>query len=411
MMRWLVDLKIAMTNLKATKVRTALTILGIVIGVASVTMVFALGEGAKNMVRGQVETLGENMLTVRPGKATRDAAGNVTGYNFLAALSASTLTEHDLHTVQHTPGVATAAPLMLVTGSVSNLEQKVAQGTIVATTPEAREVLDLGIRVGEFIMPNSPRGTVVLGDDLAISLLGSDTVIGQKVVLRGQEFTVSGVLKDFTSSASVSNVFDLNRVAFIQMDDGRAFNQGIAQIQQINARTEENAAPQKVGTDISAALLKNHGEEEDFSVLRAEETVQLTDSVFKVLTSFTSAVASISIIVGGVGIMNIMLVSVTERTREIGIRKAVGATNQQILSQFLTESLLMSIVGGIFGVIFGYILAYLGGTLFLGFMPGITFEIIGISLGVSLLVGLLFGAWPAIKAARKDPIEALRYFQ
>ena len=409
-MRWLVDLKIALTNLKATKVRTALTILGIVIGVASVTMVFALGEGAKNMVQGQVQTLGDNMLTVRPGKATRDAAGNVTGYNFLAALSASTITEHDLRTVAEVPGVANSTPLMLVTGSVSNLDHKVAQGTIVATTPAAKDVLDLGIRVGGFITEDSPRGTVVLGDELAVALLGSDTVIGQKVLLRGQEFTVSGVLKDFTSSASVSNVFDLNHTAFIQFDDGKAFNQGIAQIQQINSRSSEGSDPKKVSEAVHAALLKNHGGEEDFSVLRAEETVQLTDSVFKVLTSFTSAVAGISIIVGGVGIMNIMLVSVTERTREIGIRKAVGATNHQILSQFLIESLLMSIVGGIVGVIIGYALAYLGGT-FLGFMPGITLGIIGIALGVSLLVGLLFGAWPAIKAARKDPIEALRYFQ
>jgi len=409
-MRWLVDFKIALTNLKATKVRTALTILGIVIGVASVTMVFALGEGAKNMVRGQVESLGENMLTVRPGKATRDGAGNVTSYNFLAALSASTLTEHDLKTVASTSGIEKAAPLMLVTGSVSNSDHRVAHGTIVATTPEAQNVLDLGIRVGEFITPNSPRGTVVLGDDLAIKLLGSDTVIGQKILLRGQEFTVSGVLKDFTNSASVSNVFDLNNVAFIQMDDGKAFNQGIAQIQQINARSAGGTNPSQVAGDAFKAMLNNHGGEEDFSVLRAEETVQLTDSVFKILTSFTSAVAGISIIVGGVGIMNIMLVSVTERTREIGIRKAVGATNQQILSQFLIESLMMSIVGGVFGVLFGYALAYLGGT-FLGFMPGITLGIVGIALGVSLLVGLLFGAGPAIKAARKDPIEALRYFQ
>ncbi len=409
MMRWLVDFKIALTNLKATKVRTMLTILGIVIGVSSVTVVFALGEGAKNMVRGQVQALGENMLTVRPGKAIRDANGKVTSYNFLAALSASTLTEHDVQTVAKTPGVGLAAPLMLVTGSVSSRD-KGSQGTIVATDPDAAKVLDLDIRAGAFIDAESPRGTVVLGNDLATALLGSDVAIGQSVTIRGQPFTVSGILKHFESSASVSNVFDLNQVAFVQMDDGKAFNQGIAQIQQINIRATDTGAAKQTSQAVFNALLQNHGGEEDFSVLRPEETVQLTDSVFKTLTTFTSAVASISIVVGGVGIMNIMLVSVTERTREIGIRKAVGATNTQILSQFLIEALLMTIVGGVLGIMFGYVLAYLAGT-FLGFMPGITWHIVGVALGVSVCTGLLFGAWPAFKAARKDPIEALRYFQ
>lgn len=410
MMRWLVDFKIAFTNLKAARVRTALTILGIVIGVASVTVVLALGEGAKNMIRGQIHTLGENMLTVRPGKAIRDEHGKVTSYNFLAALSASTLTERDVQTVTKTAGVEQAAPLMLLTGSVTNHDHTKTQGTIVATSSDAGDVLDLGLRAGAFIAPDSPRGTVVLGNDLAIALLGSDVAIGQTVILRGQDFTVSGVLKHFDSSASVSNVFDLNQAAFIQMDDGKGFNQGIAQIQQINIRTHDQSSAAAASKAVFDALLANHGGEEDFSVLRPEETVQLTDTVFSVLTTFTSAVASISIIVGGVGIMNIMLVSVTERTREIGIRKAVGATNVQILSQFLIEALLMTIVGGVLGLLAGYVLAYVAGT-FLGFMPGISTSIVCVALGVSLGIGLLFGAWPAIKAARKDPIEALRYFQ
>lgn len=410
MTRLFVDLKIATTNLKATKMRTALTILGIVIGVTAITVVLALGEGAKNMVRGQIAQLGEDMLTVRPGKAIRDAQGNVTNYNFLAALSSSTLTEHDLKTIQQTQGIIAAAPLMLVTGSVSTEEKPSSHGTIIATTPDSFEVLRLAMRRGEFISPNTPRNTVVLGDSLALQLLGSDVAIGHKVNLRGQEFTVSGILKHFDSSASVSGAFDLNNVAFIQMDDGKAFNQGIAQIQQINARAETSGEAETIAGRVHEQLLQNHGGEEDFSVLRPEETVQLTDSIFRVLTNFASVAAGVSIIVGGIGIMNIMLVSVTERTREIGIRKAVGATNHQILSQFLIESLVMSIVGGIAGIIFGYVLAYIGGTI-LGFMPGISWQILATALVVSVAVGLVFGAWPAIKAARKDPIEALRYFQ
>lgn len=409
-MRLLADFKIAVANLRATRLRTLLTILGIVIGVSSVTVVFALGEGAKNMVRSQVEALGEDLLTVRPGKAQRDANGKVTNYHFLAALSASTLTERDVKTVTDTPGVRAAAPLMLLTGTIGNLQDKTSAGTIAATNARADDVLGLGMRSGDFFTDDTPRNTVVLGDSLAIDLLGSDVAIGHKISLRGQEFTVIGILKHFDSSASVSSVFDLNYVAFIQLDDGKGFNQGVAHIQQINARSDHGTDPAAVAHHIHRSLLANHSGEEDFSVLQPEETIQLTDSMFRILTHFTSAVASISIVVGGVGIMNIMLVSVTERTREIGIRKAVGATNAQILSQFLIEALLMSVVGGIFGLLAGYALAYIAGT-FLGFLPGITTGILLIAFSISVGVGLLFGAWPAIKAARKDPIEALRYFQ
>jgi putative ABC transport system permease protein len=251
---------------------------------------------------------------------------------------------------------------------------------------------------------------VALGQQLALDLFGSDTTLGQKIFIRGQEFTVVGILDHFASSTTISTVFDLNNAAFIPLEAGKAFNQGIAQIQQINIRTATGSNSRNVASNLRQKLLANHGGEEDFTVLRPEETLKLTDDLFHILTSLTAAVASISIVVGGIGIMNIMLVSVTERTREIGIRKAVGATNQQVLHQFLIEALLMSTVGGVIGILAGYSLAFAAGV-YLGFMPAITTSILLISLGVSLGVGLLFGAWPAIKAARKDPIEALRYFQ
>ncbi len=407
MLRWLTDAKIAFTSLRATRVRTTLTILGIVIGVAAMTAVLTLGEGAKNNLREQASKAGDNIVTIRPGKSMRDAVGNILNYNYLAAFSASTLTEHDFDTVTTTPGVQSAAPFMLVTGSVRGNNQAADDSAIIGTQQSAEDTLGLQLRAGQFITPGLSRSTAVIGQDLALKLYGSDVAIGQTIQLRGQQFAVIGILKHFESSATISNLFDLNKAVFIPLDAAKGFNQGIAQIQQISLRATNTS---KVIADTRQAVLTNHGGEEDFSVLRSDETLLITDYIFKLLTGLTAAVASVSLIVGGVGIMNIMLVSVTERTREIGIRKAVGATNMQILSQFLIEALIMSMTGGVIGLGIGYGLAFVAGT-FLSFMPAITWQNAGICLGVALLAGLLFGAWPAIKAARKDPIEALRSFQ
>lgn len=407
-MRAFVNLKIAINNLRATKMRTALTVLGIIIGVASVTAIFAIGEGAKNAVRGQITQLGNDIITIRPGRAVLQNTNAWLSSGILPTYSSSTLTEHDLESTVEVSHVKAAAPLMFITGSIGN--NHTASGTIIATTPELSSALSLSMRSGEFLSHQTSRQTVVLGQDLAIQLLGSDVAIGQKVQLRGQEFTVIGILKKFESSIAVSNTVDLNRSAFVSIEAGKSFNQGIAQIQQITVKADDRNQTSGIASEVQKKILANHGGEEDFSVLRPEEALQLTDQLFHALTAFISAVASISILVGGIGIMNIMLVSVTERTREIGIRKAVGATNRQILTQFLIESLVMTVLGGVLGVFVGYGSAFIVGS-YLGFVPGFTAWILLSAMAIALGVGLLFGAWPAIKAARKDPIEALRYFQ
>ncbi len=408
----MVDVRIAMRSLRATRVRTTLTILGIVIGVASITAVLSIGEGARSAIRDQVKQLGDDLLTIRSGQGTRDAHGNLIDYNFWAALGSSTISEYDLTTVQDTNGVKAAAPIMSITGSVrlSAHDAPVKNTSIIATNSTFAQVANLKVHSGDFLDNSANRNMVVLGNALAVQLLGSDTAIGQTIYLRGEPFTVIGILSSYSTPTNLSNIYDYNHAAFITMDAGKAFNQGVAQIQQINLRVDSAKTIQSAAGKIQTELLNNHGQEDDFVVLRPEETLTLTDTVLRVITQFSSAIASVSLFVGGIGIMNIMLVSVTERTREIGIRKAVGATNAQILRQFLIEALVMSLSGGLLGVALAYGLALVIGTL-IHIMPVINLQIFGIAMIVAIVIGIIFGVVPALKAARKDPIEALRFFQ
>lgn len=408
-MSFLTDIRIALASLRATRVRTMLTMLGIVIGVACITTVIALGEGAKNAIGSSISQMGNNIITIRPGKADRDQNGTLTNYNLLAALGATTLTERDFNTVRDSKGVQAAAPMMLVTGSVRAGDKLSQSAQIIASNGSLLPILKMKMADGDFLNENIDRNTAVISENLAEELYGTPDALGQKIILRGQEFAIVGILKKNNAPTSLSG-YDINKAVFVRLDAGKAFNQGIAQIQQIMIQAPNQAAEAPLAKQLQQKLLANHGGEEDFAVLGPKDTDHIADSTLRVVTAITSAIASISIIVGGVGIMNIMLVSVTERTREIGIRKSVGATNHQVMRQFLIEALVMSIGGGIVGIIFAYVIAFLISIQF-GFFPGFSIGIVIISLAVATLTGAIFGSYPAIKAARKDPIDALRQFQ
>jgi putative ABC transport system permease protein len=397
----------ATQSLRSTKMRTALTMLGVTIGVASITAILALSGGAVKVISKQVDQLGGNIAVVRPGVPLKQA-DNFTIPTSYQGYSTSTLTERDYTSIEKLPNVDAAAPLMMINGSMKAGTTTLDQATAVATTPALADIAQLKVEVGQFFDTTTNRDTAVIGSQLSINLFGTDQSIGQTFTIRGQTVRVIGILKRQANPINYNNV-DFDSTALISLDMGKSFNQGIAQLQQINVRATSVAQLPSVVKAVNDKLYANHGQEKDFTVLSDKALSQPSSQLFYTIAGVSTAIAAISLIVGGIGIMNIMLVSVAERTREIGIRKALGASNGHIIWQFLIESLAISLGGGISGYIIGYLLAFILSTT-LTFMPAFSWPIAGVAASVSLIVGVIFGIYPALRAARKDPIEALRHY-
>lgn len=399
--------KTAWHSLKLTKTRMLLTTLGVAIGVASITTILALSHGVTQIIANQVAGLEDNIAVVRPGTPSKEATDFIKP-TVDTTYMASTLTEKDYDDILQVSNVEAAAPLMIIPGSIATDTVKAETSTILATTPSLATLAPLSIRDGQFIDSVTNKDTAVIGPQLSIDLFGTEQSIGQTLKIRGQIFTIIGVLKHNDDPVNFNNI-DFNRTAIISLESGKAFHHGIAQIQQIDIKATEAATLPAVTEEVKSKLIQNHLNEEDFSILSGKAIAQPTSSFFQGLTGMMTAIASISLIVGGIGIMNIMLVSVAERTREIGLRKSVGASNSHIIWQFLTESLIISVLGGVLGYTGGYLIALIVSS-GLGFQPALTWEIATISFGTALIVGILFGLYPAIRAARKDPIESLRQY-
>src|SRR3989344_2283085 len=399
----------AVESLRSNRTRTGLTTLGVTIGIASITMILALSGGATKIVTNQVEELGGNIAVVRPGETKPpNQIENITSPQS-NAYATSTLTERDVDTIRGLPNVQAVAPLMVVSGSVRSGDQSPAASTVVATTPGLQTIVNFPIRDGQFIDTTTNIDTAVVGSQLSVGLFGTDSSIGKTFQIRGKTFTVIGILKPLNKPINYNNV-DFDHAAIINLESGKSFNQGIAQLQQIDVKaTETDKLPGVIST-MRQTFDKTHNGEADTTILSGEDLSRPTSQYFYAIAATMTAVAAISLFVGGIGIMNIMLVSVAERTREIGIRKALGASNGHITFQFLIESLAMSIGGGISGYILGYLFAFTLSRSLLTFDPLFSWEIAAVTLGVSAVVGTLFGLYPAIRASRKDPIEALRQY-
>jgi putative ABC transport system permease protein len=396
--------RMAINSLRNNKVRTILTLLGIIIGITSVTTIIGLGEGVKRQVNQQVTDLGSNLVSIVPGRNNTGLDLNTNDF-FGTTGTTARLSEADLAAIKKLSNVKTAEGIMQLDGSISrDGNQKSIK--VLAVDENYLDVTKQKISNGQFFGGDLENNTtVILADNIASSLFGSEDPIGSSVKIRNTNFTVVGVLatdKGFNFGRPI------NDLVLIPQPAGKQLNQDVLQFQQISVAMQNPDKTRETASAIRSTLLKNHGGEEDFTITTQGELASSTDTLFKAVTTFTAAVASISLIVGGIGVMNIMLVTVTERTKEIGIRKALGATRTQIMMQFLIEALWIALAGGFIGIILSLLIGLLIKSQ-TSIQPAADPWILLLAATVSLAVGIIFGTWPAIRAARKDPIEALRY--
>lgn len=401
------NVRMAVQSIKSTKMRSFLTMVGIIIGVASVITAVSQGEGVRRQVAGNLTISASDVISIRPGKLVNRASnGAITSINYGAALGTNALTDQDIISLKKIPSIKTVVPLSTISAQASDRDGRTFDGTVIGTGENFLDLSGLKLAYGGFFDGSeNNRNVAVIGKSVAEELFQENVPVGQSILLRNQEFMVVGVF-DTLSANSFSNASDLNRAIFIPYQEAKAISGNTVSIYQILVKPVGDG--KDTNRDINEAITLNHGGQQDFTVLTQAETLQIAGRTLTSLTSFIAGIAAISLIVGGIGIMNIMFVSVTERTREIGVRKSLGATNRQIYSQFLVEATIISLVGGILGVLLALLTNFLLVVL-TDLRPVATLPIIGLAVAVSMAVGMIFGTAPAVKAARKDPIQSLRY--
>ena len=404
------NLSIALQALKVNKLRSALTMLGIIIGVAAVITMIAVGSGAQARVKEQISSLGSNLMIVLPGSLLQSGVRLGTG-------NAQTLTEDDaLAIAREIPEVIVSAPITRGGGQIVSGNNNWGT-TIYAVTPDffdAREWPLYSGRMFEAGELSSAGKVVILGMTVAKQLFGEVDPVDQMIRIKGVPFTVIGVADKKGQSTQGQ---DQDDGVFVPLSTGRRrlFGESmgrIARVGTIAVKVADGQDMKAVEDKIGDLLRQRHrianGNDDDFTIRNLAEILQTQEAASKVMSLLLAAVASVSLLVGGIGIMNIMLVSVTERTREIGLRMAIGARGQDILEQFLVEAMTLATLGGLAGVLLGFLASWLVGSL-----TSWPIQLSGLSIvlavGFSAVIGVFFGYYPARKAAAMQPIAALRY--
>ncbi len=400
--------KLAKESITRNRTRSFLTCLGIAVGVASITLIMSLTGSIQSMVAGQVKAMGSDLIVVRPAKHVDAVNTLVDGLTASNQYMTSGLNLGDAKAISKLDDVSAVAPIAATSATLSTDERTITSACVIGTASGLAEIQNLHLMSGTFLS-DKVHNNAVIGRELSLKLFGtSSEAVGKTFTMGDERFIVVGMLERMEDPINFNNV-DFDNAVLVDANYLDEIGSNF-QVQQINVRAKTTDTVGNLKSQIDELLEKEKSGDKNYEVLGGDEISHPAGSLLAIVSGMLTLVAGVSLVVGGIGVMNILLVSVAERTREIGIRKAVGASSLNILMQFLFEALILSLSGGTLGLILGYVVAFLISVV-TPFAPFISVQILVVTLSASVLIGILFGIYPAIKAARKNPIDSLRYYR